>query len=213
VDTPPDLRTQLLREDIRLVNGVLFTHEHADHLFGLDDLRLFPFKLGGPVPLFCAPHVEARIRHTFDYAFDSRDETHPGARPQLVFRSIHDSPFDAIGLSVVPIPMQHGPHFETLGFRFGDFAYCTDTNGIPPTSVARLRGVRTLVLGALRHEPHPTHFTIEQAIAMAQMIAPERTFLTHLSHDIDYETTSRALPPGIHLAFDGLRVNANLDVV
>lgn len=211
VDTPPDLRTQLLREQIGLVHGVLFTHEHADHLFGLDDLRLFPFRLGRPVPLFCQEHVEERIRKSFDYAFQDRAVTHPGARPQLEFVRITHAPFVALGLKVVPIPMQHGPHFEVLGFRFGDFAYCTDTNGIPDESMERLRGVRTLVIGALRHTPHPTHFNIEQALEVIDELHPELALITHASHDLDYETTNRMLPSGVRLSYDGLRVPVQLD--
>ncbi len=211
VDTPPDLRTQLLREQIALVNAVLFTHEHADHVFGLDDLRLFPFRLGGPVPLYCQRKVEERIRKSFDYAFHERKVTHAGARPQLEFQAIDTDPFEVLGLRVVPIPMMHGPHFEVLGFRFGDFAYCTDTNGIPPSSMQRLRGLKTLVIGALRHTPHVTHFNVEQAVAVAQELGAEMTYLTHVSHELDHETTNAMLPPGVQLGYDGLRVDVCLD--
>ncbi len=211
VDTPPDLRTQLLREQIPLVNAVLYTHEHADHLFGLDDLRLFPFRLGAPVPLFCQSHVEDRIRKSFDYAFESREVTHPGARPQLEFETIDTDPFEVLGIRVVPIPMMHGPHFQVLGFRFGDFAYCTDTNGIPESSLNQLTGLKTLVLGALRHTPHPTHFSVEQAVAVAQQLGAETTYLTHICHDLDHDTTNAMLPPGIRLSYDGLRVDVRLD--
>ncbi len=210
VDTPPDLRTQLLRERIGLVNAILFTHEHADHIFGLDDVRLFPFRLGAAVPLYCNAQVEARIRKSFDYAFMDREVTHEGARPRLEFKSIDTDAFEVLGTRVLPIPMMHGPHFEVLGFRFGDFAYCTDTNGIPQSSLDRLRGLKTLVIGALRHQPHATHFNVEQAVAVAQQIGAERTFLTHISHDLDHDTTNAMLPPGIELSYDGLRVDLQL---
>ncbi|MGB7324767.1 MAG: MBL fold metallo-hydrolase [Rubripirellula sp.] len=207
VDTPPDLRTQLLREKIPLVHAVLFTHEHADHLFGLDDLRLFPFRLDGPVPLYCEPQVEARIRKSFDYAFIDRTPTHPGATPQLVFVTIGpNQPVDLLGVSVMPIALKHGPHFNVLGFRIGDFAYCTDTNEIPPESMQQLAGVRTFVVGALRHSPHPTHFNVEQAVEVSRQVGAEQTWLTHISHELDHETTTRALPDGIDLAYDGLKV-------
>src|SRR6056297_148537 len=206
VDTPPDLRTQLLREQIPLIHAVLYTHEHADHLFGLDDLRLFPFRLGAPVPLYCEAKVEARIRKSFDYAFSDRPDTHPGATPRLEFCSIdRDHPFEVLGVKIVPIPMKHGPHFEVLGFRLGDFAYCTDTNEIPPSSIERLRGVNTLVLGALRMAPHPTHFNIPQALEIAEEIGAKRTLLTHLSHDVDHDVINATLPPGVGLAYDGLQ--------
>ncbi|MFG0261092.1 MAG: MBL fold metallo-hydrolase [Novipirellula sp. JB048] len=209
VDTPPDLRTQLLRERISLVHAVLFTHEHADHLFGLDDLRLFPFRLGHPVPLYCQSHVEQRIRQSFDYAFSTRQTTHPGAVPQLEFRNITSEPFEVLGVRVTPIPMPHGPHFNVLGFRIGDFAYCTDTNGIPAASLERLRGLRTFVVGALRHAPHPTHFSLQEAIEVAAEVGATQTYLTHISHDLDYEKTTRVLPPGVALSYDGLRVKLN----
>lgn len=211
IDTPPDLRMQLLREKIPLVHSILFTHEHADHLFGLDDVRLFPFRLGAPVPLYCEPKVEKRIRHSFDYAFEKREVTHPGARPQLEFCSIDaDTPFEILGASITPIPLKHGPHFDVLGFRIGDFAYCTDTNEIPPESIERLRGVKTLVVGALRYKPHPTHYSVDEAIAVAKEIGAERTLLTHLGHDLGYRETMAELPAGVELAYDSLQLEATL---
>jgi len=206
VDTPPDLRTQLIRERIGLVHAVMFTHDHADHIFGLDDLRLFPFYIGGPVPLFCQPQVEKRIRHSFDYAFTDLPETHSGSRPRLQFATIDESPFDVLGTSVTPIPMRHGPNCNVLGFRIGDVAYCTDTNGISPESLDRLRGLDTLVIDALRYTEHPTHFSIDEAIAVAREVKPRRTLLTHMAHEIDYATAMRELPPGIEPAYDGLQI-------
>lgn len=206
VDTPPDLRGQLLREEIPLIHSVLYTHEHADHLFGLDDLRLFPFRLGTPVPLYCEQRVEERIRTSFDYAFRDEQPTHPGATPRLEFRRIANEPFEVLGTTVVPIPMKHGPRFDVLGFRFGDFAYCTDTNEIPDNSMQRLEGLQTLVLGALRVKPHPTHFNLEQALEVVERLRPQRTLLTHISHDLDHEQTCRDLPDGVDLAYDGLRL-------
>ncbi|TWU22940.1 Phosphoribosyl 1,2-cyclic phosphodiesterase [Novipirellula galeiformis] len=211
IDTPPDLRTQLLREKISLIHAVLFTHEHADHLFGLDDLRLFPFRLGHPVPLYCQTRVEQRIRHSFDYAFSHREPTHPGAVPQLEFCNIDEAPFEVLGVRVTPIPMTHGPRFHVLGFRIGDFAYCTDTNGIPDSSLERLRGVRTFVVGALRHTPHPTHFSLQEAIDMATKVGAAQTYLTHISHDLDHEKTTSQLPAGVAMSYDGLRVKINFD--
>ncbi|MDG2221830.1 MAG: MBL fold metallo-hydrolase [Rubripirellula sp.] len=207
IDTPPDLRTQLLREKVPLVHSVLYTHEHADHLFGLDDLRLFPFRLGTPVPLYCDGRVERRIRKSFDYAFNNQKPTHPGATPRLEFRRIDEGrPFELHGIKVTPIPMKHGPRFDVLGFRIGDFAYCTDTNEIPESSMSLLQGVQTFVVGALREAPHPTHFNVEEAIAASKALQPRQTYLTHISHQLDYETTNAKLPSGIELAFDGLRI-------
>ncbi len=206
IDTPPDLRTQLLREQIPLVHAVLFTHEHVDHLYGLDDVRLFPFRLGHAMPLYCERHVEERIRRVYDYAFSDREPTHPGSTPQLDFVRITHDPFEVLGVDVVPIPMRHGPHFNVLGFRIGNFAYCTDTNAIPADSMERLRGVDTLVIDALRFRPHPTHFCVDEAIEVIREIGPRRAFLTHLCHDIDHGIVDAELPAGIHLAYDGLRL-------
>jgi len=204
IDTPPDLRTQLLRERIGVVHSVLFTHEHADHIFGLDDLRLFPFYIGGPVPLYCEPRVERRIRHSFDYAFSQTPETHSGSRPKLTFESIDQQPFAVLGTPIIPIPMRHGPNCNVLGFRIGNVAYCTDTNGIPPESLEKLRGLDTLVIDALRYTEHTTHFSVDEAVAIARELQPRRTFLTHMSHEIDYHAALRSLPPGIEPAYDGL---------
>jgi phosphoribosyl 1,2-cyclic phosphate phosphodiesterase len=211
IDTPPDLRVQLLREKIPLVHSILFTHEHADHIFGLDDVRLFPFRLGAPVPLFCEAKVEERIRQSFDYAFYTRKQTHPGAAPQLVFHSIDsETDFEVLGTKITPIRLKHGPHFDVLGFRIGDFAYCTDTNELPESSIEKLRGVKTLVIGALRHETHPTHFNVEQAVELSRQVAAEQTFLTHCGHNLGYVETTKTLPEGVELAYDGLRLSATL---
>jgi phosphoribosyl 1,2-cyclic phosphate phosphodiesterase len=206
IDTPPDLRGQLLRERIGIIHAVVFTHEHADHLMGLDDLRLFQFYLGSAVPLFCNASVEERIRHSFDYAFVDRPQTHAGAAPKLAFHRIADEPFGVLGTRVVPIRMTHGPKFQVLGFRVGNVAYCTDTNGIPPEQRKLLQGLDVLVLGALRRRPHATHFSLDEAVDMARQLGPRRTYFTHSSHELDYEATNAELPPGMELAHDGLQI-------
>jgi phosphoribosyl 1,2-cyclic phosphate phosphodiesterase len=206
IDTPPDLRQQLLRERVGLVHAVLFTHEHADHVFGLDDLRLFPFYLGHAVPLYCEPSVEERIRKSFDYAFADAEHTHAGAAPHLRFERIGLAPFDLLGARIVPLRLKHGPRFEVLGFRIGNVAYCTDTNGIPPESLALLEGLDVLILDALRRRPHVTHFSLDEAIEIATRLKPKRTLFTHISHDLAHEATSQLLPPGMELAYDGLRI-------
>ena len=206
VDTSPDLRAQLLREKIGLVHAVLYTHEHADHLFGLDDVRLFPFYLGHSVPMYCEPQVEKRIRQTFDYAFRKEPTTHAGAVPQIELRSIGLEPFSLLGQPIVPVRLKHGPRFEVLGFRFGNVAYCTDVNEIPAATWPLLEGLDVLILDALRPRPHATHFSLEQAIEVARRLQPRRTLFTHVSHELDYESTNAQLPPGMELAYDGQRV-------
>ena len=206
IDTSPDLREQLLREQIGIVHAVLYTHEHADHIFGLDDLRLMQFHLGGPVPLYCEAAVEARIRKSYDYAFQAPEKLHPGAVPQLCFRPIGLEPFEVLGARVTPIRMKHGKRFEVLGFRIGNVAYCTDTNSIPPASMEQLRGLDVLLIDALRPTGHATHFSLEEAVEIARELAPQQTYFTHMSHELEQKATDSALSPGMSLAYDGMRI-------
>lgn len=205
IDTTPDLRTQLLREHIGLVHTTLYTHDHADHIFGLDDLRIFPHYLGHSMPIFCEKQVENRIRKSFDYAFNPAAKAYAGGVPQLEFHRIGLTPFEVLGQQVIPFRLWHG-RFQVLGFRFGNVAYCTDTNNIPDESWPLLEGLDTLILDALRPRPHATHFSLDEAIDVAQRLKPKRTLFTHISHEIDYETVSSQLPQNIELAYDGLRL-------
>jgi len=206
IDTPPDLHTQLVREDIGIVHAVAYTHEHADHLFGLDDLRLFQFYLGHPVPVYCEEAVERRIRFCFDYAFSDSEQTHTGAVPAIEFRRIDLTPFHTLGQTVVPLRLKHGPRFDVLGFRIGNVAYCTDTNGIPEESRRLLDGLDVLILDALRPQPHVTHFSIEEAVETSRQLGAKRTFFTHISCRLDHDQTNAWLPPNMKLAYDGLSI-------
>jgi phosphoribosyl 1,2-cyclic phosphate phosphodiesterase len=206
IDTPPDIRQQLLRENIGIVHAVLYTHEHADHVFGLDDLRLMQFYLGGPVPLYCEERVEQRIRRSYDYAFTKAADLHRGAVPQIVFRRITTEQFDVLGARITPIRLRHGPRFDVLGFRIGDVAYCTDANAIPLESMSLLAGLDCLVLDALRPRGHATHFSLAEAMEVARELAPRQTYFTHMSHELEHEATNAQLPPGMALAYDGLRI-------
>ena len=205
IDTPPDLRTQLLREKIGIIHATLYTHDHADHLHGLDDLRLFPYYLGTPMPVYCEEVVEQRIRRSFAYAFDPESQGYAGGVPQLEFHLIGTEPFEVLSVRVIPVRLHHG-RWRILGFRIGNVAYCTDTSAIPEESVPLLEGLDVLVLDALRPAPHTSHFSLGQAIDAAASLRPKRTLLTHLSHDLEHEATSATLPEGVELAYDGLRV-------
>jgi phosphoribosyl 1,2-cyclic phosphate phosphodiesterase len=205
IDTAPDLRSQLLRENIGLVHAVLFTHEHADHLMGLDDLRLFPLYLGHPIPLYCEATVERRIRKSFDYAFSDHEPTHVGATPDLQFKQVGTETFPLLGASITGFRLYHGP-FEVLGFRIGNIAYCTDTNHIPPQSLLLLEGLDVLILDALRARPHPTHFSLQESLAVIEQLQPKQAFLTHISHELEHEEISAQLPENVELAYDGLRL-------
>lgn len=206
IDTAPDLRVQLLRENIGIVHAVLYTHEHVDHLYGLDDLRLFPFRLGHAVPMFCESQVEERIRIAFDYAFSDLPETHPGAVPKLELKTISLEPFEVLGQTFTPIRLLHGPRFKVLGFRFGNVAYCTDTSHIPDDSWPLLEGLDVLILDALREAPHPTHFSLSQAIEAAEKIGAKKTYFTHICHELEYDETNKILPSNMELSYDGLRI-------
>jgi phosphoribosyl 1,2-cyclic phosphate phosphodiesterase len=210
IDTTPDLRTQFLREGIGVAHAVAYTHEHADHIFGLDDLRIFSYRIDGPVPLFCEPNVEQRIRHSFDYAFNDGPQTHVGAVPRLAMKTIGLEPFEVLGATVQPVRLLHGPRYQVLGFRVGNIAYCTDTNFIPDESFEVLAGVEILILDALRDEPHATHFHLAGALQAIERIAPQRALLTHISHDLEYDQTNQRLPAGVELAYDGLRLTLKL---
>jgi phosphoribosyl 1,2-cyclic phosphate phosphodiesterase len=160
------------------------------------------------VPLFAEDHVQKVIRQSFSYAFENaRPETHVGSRPQLVFQPLEENmTVDVLGAPVVSLRLQHGPHFQVLGFRFGDLAYCTDTNEITDSAWDRLQGLDTLVLDALRDRPHPTHFSLEEAVEIARQLKPRRTVFTHMSHELDYDTINARLPQGIELGYDGMEL-------
>ncbi|MEW6750159.1 MAG: MBL fold metallo-hydrolase [Candidatus Latescibacterota bacterium] len=199
VDTTPDLRTQVLRFGVKRIDAVLFTHAHADHLHGLDDVRCFCLDRDAPLPCYADRNTLARIRHVFDYAFDSE---YPSTVPQLTLHPIQ-GPFPVGGLCVEPVPVYHGK-LPILGFRVGGFAYVTDCSRIPPPSLERLRGLDTLVLNALRPRPHPTHFSVAQAVDVVQEVRPRRALFTHIAHDLEHQATNARLPPHVQLAFDGL---------
>ncbi len=198
IDTTPDLRTQALHYGVDRLDAVLFTHGHADHLHGLDDVRCFCFDRA--LPCYGDERTLERIRRVFDYAFDS---PYAHALPQLDLRHIENQPLDLHGLRVQPITVMHG-RLPVLAFRMGDFAYVTDCNAIPENSMDQLRDLDTLILDALRPKEHPTHFNVAQALDVVAEIKPRRTFFTHVAHELDHRLTNESLPPGVELAYDGL---------
>jgi phosphoribosyl 1,2-cyclic phosphate phosphodiesterase len=206
IDTPPEVRLELLDAGVGTIHATLYTHYHADHLFGLDDLRQFPRQIGGPMPTYCTDEVEAIIRSTFPYIFaPPYAETATSFLPKLDFHRIKGGEsFRVLNQNVLPIPLIHA-QFRVMGFRIGDVAYCTDVNRIPEGSVGFLRNLRVLVLDALRIRPHAAHFGLQEALDVIADLKPEQAYLTHLSHDLEYEETNRRLPSNVRLAHDGLR--------
>jgi phosphoribosyl 1,2-cyclic phosphate phosphodiesterase len=196
---PKDRRT---RPSIFIaVDAILFTHSHADHVMGLDDSRRFSQMSKAKIPCYADADTIASLRKTFYYAFDPATEQ-GGGLPQIELRAI-DGPFAIGGVTIQPIPLMHGSR-PILGFRIGDFAYLTDTNHIPDASWPLLAGVRTVILDALRHRPHPTHFTVAEALAAIGRMRTERAYLTHICHDLPHAATNASLPAGVELAYDGL---------
>jgi phosphoribosyl 1,2-cyclic phosphate phosphodiesterase len=204
IDAPPELRLQLLRARAPLVHALLLTHFHADHLFGLDDVRVFPHRLGGSLPIYCNAETEAVIRRNFAYAFEADTALTYSFVPQLHFESISPGrPFQALGETILPIALDHA-QFNVLGFRIGNLAYCTDVSSVPPASIEMLQGLDVLVLDALRHKPHPAHLSLSEALKVVERLRPRQTWLTHMSHDLEHEETERALPGNVRLAYDTL---------
>ncbi len=207
IDTSPDLRSQVLRWGIKRVDAVLFTHAHADHILGLDDLRGFNFATRSSIPCYGSATTLKEIRRFYDYVFNPDPNYIGGALPQVSTHEIDEvTPFELCGLKITPFKLLHG-RLPVTGFLIGNTAYATDCNFIPIESKELIRGVNTLILDGLRYEPHATHFTIPQAVAAAQELEAKMTYLIHTTHTVDYEETNSKLPPNVQLAHDGLEVS------
>ena len=209
IDTGPDFREQALRERLTHVDAVLYTHGHADHILGMDDLRPLSFiaaKKGGPIPLYADREAAATLEHTFSYTISPQATYTNRARVELIPLADHNP---IHGVDFVRVPLWHGEQC-IAGFRFGNAAYLTDVSAIPEESFSLLAGVDVLALSALRHTPHPSHSTVEQSVEWSRRIGAKQTWFMHISHDLGHEETNRALPAGIKLAHDGLTVPVTL---
>ncbi|MGA3213441.1 MAG: MBL fold metallo-hydrolase [Terriglobales bacterium] len=203
VDTTPDFREQAIRERLRTLDAILYTHAHADHILGLDDVRPLSFhQAGRKIPLYAHPGTGKQIRKVFQYIFDA--DYKYGGLPQV---ELHDfeGPLELFGVTFCPVPLLHG-NAEILGFRFGSGAYLTDFSEIPAASMEMLRGLDVLFLDALRHRPHPTHSTVANSLRIVDELKPRRAFFTHICHDLPHVETNAALPPHVRLSHDGLKL-------
>ena len=205
VDTGPDLRAQALAYDVTRVDAILYTHGHADHVVGLDEVRRYNALQRGSIPCFADELTIGEITRMFGYAFDPRAPKGGGV-PEIAFTPIRaGEPLAVAGLTIVPLTVYHGQR-AVLGFRVGAFAYLTDCSRIPDETWPLLEGLDIVVLDALRERPHPTHFSLGEAVDAAGRLGAPRTYFTHICHDLSHAATCARLPPGMELAYDGLRL-------
>lgn len=205
IDTTPDFRQQALRERISRIDAVLYTHAHADHIMGLDDVRPLNLRQRSPIPIYGSPETLDTIRRTFAYVFENTSPE--SAIPNLTLHPQPVAAFDVAGLRIEPVLLHHG-RTHVYGYIFGNAAYLTDHNMIPDASMERLYNLDVLFLDALRHKPHPTHTTLSRAVQYVEQLAPKRAYFTHLSHDLPHAITESMLPGNVRLAYDGMRVTA-----
>jgi phosphoribosyl 1,2-cyclic phosphate phosphodiesterase len=204
IDSTPDFREQAIREHIRHIDAVLYTHSHADHILGLDDLRPLSYRhKPEKLPLYARPTAADFIRSTFRYIFDADYKF--GGLAQVELKSF-SGPVELFGARFDPIPVIHG-EAEIDGFRFGSAAYLTDHSSIPESSLAKLQNLDILFLDALRHVPHPTHSTVENSLRIVERLKPKRAFFTHICHDLPHEATNAALPANVRLSYDGMKLD------
>ena len=203
IDTGPDFRQQMLRAGVERLDAIVYTHEHKDHTAGLDDVRAFNFRQGGEMPLYGTDRVISQLKKEYSYAF--AEKKYPGV-PRIRTHQIFNSPFEAAGINFEPIEVMHY-RLPVFGFRVGDFTYITDANSIPDEEYQKIRGTRILVLNALQKEEHISHFTLDQAVAIAEDIGAEKTYFTHISHRLGlHARIASELPENIELAKDGLTI-------
>ena len=204
IDTTPDLRQQALRAGLQRLDAILYTHTHADHIMGLDDIRPFNYGRRERIPVYATPETLCSIQGTFPYAFEGEAQ-HPGGVPRVTGHPLNGQGVELFGLPFLPVPILHGPK-TIVGFRFGQAAYLTDHNDIPESSLGLLENLDVLFLDALRRVPHPMHSTIDQALDWVKRLRPKHAYFTHICHDLSHAETSKELPDNVQLAHDGLRI-------
>ncbi len=204
VDSGPDFRYQMLRAKVKKLDAIVFTHSHKDHIAGLDDVRAYNFFSKKAVNIYATQETQEALKREFYYVFSEKQ--YPGI-PQIDLNTINaQQNFDINGHTIKPILVKH-MHMDVLGFRFGDFTYITDANYIAPEEIEKIKGSKVLVLNALRHKEHPSHYTLEEAIKVAEEIGAEQTYFTHISHQLgNHSKINNQLPDGIQLSYDGLEL-------
>jgi phosphoribosyl 1,2-cyclic phosphate phosphodiesterase len=208
VDTSTDLRQQALTHGLSRVDAILYTHSHADHIMGLDDVRRFNVIQQGAIPAYADERTAADLRRAFSYVFNPSGEK-GGGIPQMSLTTI-DGRFNVGSIEIQPVPIFHGAR-PILGFRFGSFAYLTDCNRLDEAAWPLLEGIDILILDALRQRPHPTHFTVAEALQVVDRVKPRQTYFTHVCHDLPHEATNASLPTGVELAYDGLALTIEVE--
>jgi phosphoribosyl 1,2-cyclic phosphate phosphodiesterase len=208
IDTGPDFHAQAIRENVNHVDAVFFTHPHADHILGMDDLRPLTFALVDPLPLYADDQTAATIERVFDYTFRPPSRGTTIARVKLN-RLDEREAVHLYGAAFQRVPVNHG-NLVISGYRFGSAAYLTDMSSIPESSLAQLQNLDILILDALRHTPHPTHSNVENSLKIVEQLKPKRAFFTHMGHDLDHAATDATLPPHVRLAYDGLKLDFDL---
>jgi phosphoribosyl 1,2-cyclic phosphate phosphodiesterase len=206
IDTTPDFREQAIREHITQIDAVLYTHTHADHILGIDDLRPLSYHRASKIPLYARPEAAEFIRNMFRYIFDADYKF--GGLAQLELKPV-SGPFPLFGVTIEPIPVIHG-ETEIFGYRLGSAAYLTDFSRIPGPSLSQLQGLDVLFLDGLRHTPHPTHSTVENSIRIADELKAKRVFFTHICHDLPHAATNATLPPHVRLSYDGMKLEFDI---
>ncbi len=203
IDAGPDFRTQMLAAGVKHLDAILLTHEHKDHTGGLDDIRAYNYFDRVPVDVWATERVQNAVRRDYAYAFEP--DPYPGA-PEMTLHSIGEGPFDVKGVRIIPVTGRHST-LPVTGFRIGEVAYLTDFNGIDDTEIEKLKGVKILVVNALGHKLHPSHFNIDQAVELSRKVGAERTYLTHIAHRMGrFSDIEPTLPEGVHLAYDNLTI-------
>ena len=204
IDSGPDFRYQMLRAKVQRLDAIVFTHEHKDHIAGLDDIRAFNYRQQGPIDVYADIRVEAALKREFYYIFE--EHKYPGI-PQLNLHNIGNEPFNIGNINFIPIEVLHYK-LPVLGFRINNFTYITDAKTVSDSEKEKIKGSKILVINALQKQSHISHFTFDEAISFAQEIGAEKTYFTHISHRLGkHQDIAKELPPGIELAYDGLKLD------